>query len=71
MTLRRWSVSNESEHMDQDYEGGWVSFEDYEKLQRLIKVCAENLTEYVHNTRGEMDELEEAVLDLTDALEGS
>ena len=37
MTIRRWNVSDEREHMDRDEEGRWISSEDYDELLALLK----------------------------------
>ena len=49
--------------------GHWVSLGDYVKLRRLVTVCAENLTQYVADTKGELTELEQAVKELSQAVE--
>jgi hypothetical protein len=59
--VTRFMCKGSGSYMEHSKVGYWVSLEDYVKLRRLLKVCAENLSEYVANTRGEMNELEEAV----------
>lgn len=52
-------------------EGGqYVKAEDYDRLLKLLKNCEHNLLEYVVYTRDQINELDTAVLELHDALEG-
>ena len=71
MTVKRFMCKGSGSYMEGSNIGYWVSLEDYVKLRRLLKVCAENLTQYVEDTRGEMNELEEAVKEMADKLEES
>jgi hypothetical protein len=59
--VKKFMCKGSGSSMEHSKVGYWVSLEDYVRLRRLLKVCAESLTQYVADTRGEMNELEEAV----------
>lgn len=55
--------------MLEEEDGQYVDAGDYDKLRKLLKICADNLLEYAVYTRDQIDELDIAAQELRNAME--
>jgi hypothetical protein len=61
--VKKFMCKGSGSYMEHSNVGYWVSLEDYIKLRRLLQVCADSLTQFVVETKEDIDELEEALLE--------
>lgn len=67
--VKQFICKGSGSHMAASKVGHWVSMEDYIKVRRLLRTCAESMRDWAVNAREEIAEVDDAAQEMFDALE--